>query len=84
MSVPFLRSFLSGIMIILFPLPLLAADAGSAVMHSTGGVWVNGAEVADSTSIFPGDVLETKPGFVANLDSEGSSVLIRPESIVKF
>jgi hypothetical protein len=29
-------------------------------------------------------VLETKPGFVAELDAEGSAVLIRPESIVKF
>ena len=29
-------------------------------------------------------MLETKPGFVANLDAEGSSVLIQPESVVKF
>jgi hypothetical protein len=71
-------------MIVLFPLSLLAADTGSAMLHSNGGVWVNGAEVADSTVIFPGDSLETKPGFVANLDAEGSSVLIRGESIVKF
>ena len=53
-------------------------------MHSKGGVWVNGAEVADSTAIFPGDVLETKPGSVANLDAQGSSILIEPQSIVKF
>ena len=45
---------------------------------------MNGTEVGDSTVIFPGDSLETKPGFVANLDAEGSSVLIQPESIVKF
>ena len=45
---------------------------------------MNGAEVADSTSLFPGDILETKPGFVAELDAAGSAVLIRPESIVKF
>ena len=71
-------------MIVLVPLSLLAADPGSAVVHSAGGVWVNGAEVADSTSVFAGDVLETKPGFVAELDAEGSAVLIRPESIIKF
>ena len=29
-------------------------------------------------------MIETKPGFVANLDADGSSVLIQPESIVKF
>src|ERR1700739_3318166 len=71
-------------MVLLCPLPLLAADTGSAVLRSEGGVWVNGSEVAGSTVVFPGDLLETKPGFVANLDAEGSSVLIQPESIVKF
>jgi hypothetical protein len=84
MSVSFSRNFVYQMMVVLLPLQLLAADTGSAVVHSKGGVWVNGAEVADSTAIFPGDVLETKPGFVAELDAEGSAVLIQPESIVKF
>jgi len=71
-------------MIILFPLSLMAADTGSAILRSTGGVWVNGMEVADSSAVFPGDLLETKPGFIANLDAEGSSILIQGESVVKF
>lgn len=71
-------------MIILLPLTLRAADTGSAVVHSSGGVSVNGTEVADSTAVFAGDLLETKPGFIANLDADGSSVLIQGESIVKF
>lgn len=54
------------------------------MLHSDGGVWVNGQEIATSTAIFPGDLIETKPGFVANLDADGSAVLIQPESIVKF
>lgn len=45
---------------------------------------MNGAEVVDSTAIFSGDLLETKSGSVANLDTEGSSVLIQSESVVKF
>jgi hypothetical protein len=84
MSVSALRTSLCWAMAVLCPLSLIAADTGGAVVHSKGGVWVNGAEIADSTAIFPGDVLETKPGSVANLDAEGSSVLIQPESIVKF
>jgi len=84
MSVSALRNFTCWVMVVLCPLSLAAADTGSAIVHNKGGVWVNGAEVADSTVIFPGDVLETKPGFVANLDAEGSSVLIQGESIVKF
>jgi hypothetical protein len=71
-------------MVVLCPPWLVAADPGSAIIHSKGGVWVNGAEAVDSTSIFPGDLVEAKPGSVANLDAEGSSVLIQPESILKF
>jgi hypothetical protein len=84
MSVSALRTFLCWALVVLCPLSLIAADTGSAVLHSEGGVWVNGFEIAGSTVVFPGDVLETRPGSVANLDAEGSSVLIQPESVVKF
>jgi hypothetical protein len=84
MSVSALRNLVAWLMLFLFPLSLSAADTGSAILRSAGGVWVNGNEIAGSTTIFTGDSLETKPGFVANLDVEGSSVLIQPESIVKF
>jgi hypothetical protein len=84
MSVGVLRNLVCWMMVFLCPLTLTAADTKSAVLHSDGGVWVNGQEVSASTVVFPGDLLETKPGFVANLDAEGSSVLIQPESIVKF
>lgn len=84
MSVSALRNSLCWMLALLCPLSLAAADTGSAVLHTQGGVWVNGFEVAGTTTVFPGDLLETKPGFVANLDADGSSVLIQPESIVKF
>ena len=84
MSVSALRKCVGWMMVVLCPLSLAAADTGSAVLHSEGGVWVNGLEIARSTVVFPGDLLETKPGFVANIDAEGSSVLIQPESVVKF
>ena len=84
MSVSALRNFIGWMMVFLCPLALAEADTGSAILHSEGGVWINGLEVAGSTAVLPGDLLETKPGFVANLDAQGSSVLIRPETIVKF
>jgi hypothetical protein len=84
MRVSALRKFVSWMMVILCPISLAAADTGSAVLHSEGGVWVNGFEIAGSTVVFPGDVLETRPGSVANIDAEGSSVLIQAESVVKF
>ncbi len=84
MSVSVLRSSMCWVMVVLCPLSLVAADTGSAVLHSDGGVWVNGFEIVGTSAVFPGDLLETRPGFVANLDAEGSSVLIQPESVVKF
>jgi hypothetical protein len=84
MSVSAARILVCWAMIVLFPLSLIAADTGSAIVRGNGGVLVNDTEVADSIAVFPGDTLETKPGFIANLDAEGSSVLIQGESIVKF
>jgi hypothetical protein len=55
-----------------------------AVLHTQGGVWVNGYEARDSSSVFDGDLIETKPTFSASLNLEGSEILIQPESVAKF
>jgi len=55
-----------------------------AILHTDGGVWVNGYEAHDSSAVFAGDVIETKSGSSANLTLEGSTVLLAPESISKF
>jgi hypothetical protein len=34
--------------------------------------------------VFPGDLLETKPGSSASLSLEGSTILIQPESVAKL
>jgi hypothetical protein len=57
---------------------------GAAILHAQGGVWINGYEARDSSAVFPGDLLETKPGSAANLILDGSTVLIQPESVVKL
>ena len=79
-----MRNFISWAMIVLWPVASMAADANAAVLRSKGGAWVNDAEAADSTPVFPGDRIDIRPGFVAELDAEGSSVLIQSESILKF
>jgi hypothetical protein len=84
MSVSAVRNFLCWTMCALFPLSLFAADSGSAMLRSKGGVWVNGKENPDSTAIFSGDLIETNPGSVANLDAQGSSVLIQSQSVVEW
>jgi len=84
MSVPMLRRMLAWMLVVLLPASVQAAETKSAVLHSQGGVWVNGMEAADSSAVFPGDLLETKPGFTASLSEDGSTVSIQPESVVKF
>ncbi len=59
-------------------------DRRSRILHTQGGVWVNGYEAKDSSAVFPGDLLETKPGSSANLNLDGSTVLIQPESVAKL
>jgi ferric-dicitrate binding protein FerR (iron transport regulator) len=61
-----------------------SGQAGAAILHAQGGVWVNGYEARDASAIFPGDLLETKPGATANLSLDGTSVLIQPESVAKL
>jgi len=81
---PMLRRILAWMLVVWLPASLQAADTKSAVLHSQGGVWVNGMEAADASAVFPGDLLETKPGFSASLSADGSTVSIQPESVVKF
>ena len=78
------RNFICWVLSVTLPLSVMAADTGSAILHSSGGVWINGSEAPDSTAMVSGDVVETKVGSVANVDADGFAVLIQPESIVKF
>lgn len=75
--------FVYWLMIAITPASLLA-QTPSAIVHTQGGVWVNGYEAKDASAVFSGDVIETKPDFSATLNLEGSSVVIQPESVVKF
>ncbi len=83
MSVSFIRSFVCWAMTVMVPQSLLG-QTPAAILHAQGGVWINGYEAKDSAAVFAGDLLETRPGFSANLTLEGSAVLIQAESVTKF
>jgi len=84
MSLSIFRGAFCWTLIVLLPSSLLAVDAGPAILHSKGPVWVNGKEAADSTAILPGDLLETETGEAVNLTTEGSTIVIQEQSIVKY
>jgi hypothetical protein len=75
------RILLCWCLILMLPHSVIAADLPVALLHAQRGVWVNGKEVPDSTAIFAGDTLQTQAGAVASLDSEGSTILLKPESV---
>jgi len=88
MRVSILRSLISCVLILILPASLLGQalpeQSGGAILHTQGGVWVNGYEAHDSSAVFAGDLIETKPGASANLSLEGTTVLIAPESVGKY
>lgn len=88
MRVPIVRACLCWAISAILPLSsmgqALPEKSGGAILHTQGGVWVNGYEAHDSSAVFPGDVIETKPDSSANLSLDGSTVLIAPESVSKF
>jgi hypothetical protein len=59
-------------------------QGASAILHTQGGVSVNDSEARDSTAVLAGDLIETKTGFSATLNLEGSTVQIQQESLAKF
>jgi len=83
MSVSVTRGIVGWALVVAVPLSLLG-QTPSAILHTQGGVWVNGYEARDASAVFAGDLLETKPGFFASLSLEGSTVLLQAESVAKL
>jgi hypothetical protein len=79
-----IRKYICWFMVIAWPVSLLAADSGAAMLHSNGKAWINGALTPASAAVFPGDLVQTESDAAASLSSTGSSVAILPGSLVKF
>jgi len=47
-------------------------------------VQVNGAGSRTITALFPGDSIQTEDNSVANISATGSSILVKPNALVKF
>jgi hypothetical protein len=70
--------------IVILPAPLLGQDAERAMLHSDGGTSVNGKAAPNSSAIFLHDRIETRPESNAKIDAQGSTVTIRPGTVVVF
>jgi hypothetical protein len=75
----------SCVLLLLFPGSMLAADSTAAMLYINGAALVNDARVPrSSAAIFAGDLLQTRPNSVANINEPGSSVSVLSDSLVKF
>ena len=84
MIVSLLRKSLCWMLIAVFPASLMAADTGAAMLYAKGEAWINGSAVPRSSAVFPGDLVQTKPDSVVNINAAGSNVMILSDSMVKF
>jgi hypothetical protein len=78
------RYILCWVVFALFPMSLLAADSGAAMLYAKGTAWLNGSAVPNSSAVFPGDLVQTKTNSMADINAPGSSIMILPDSVVKF
>src|ERR1700736_5553996 len=73
------------VLVISFPALMFAADNSAAMLYTNGTAWVNGAHVPRaSSSIFSGDLLQTRSDSVANINSPGSTITVFSDSLIQF
>jgi ferric-dicitrate binding protein FerR (iron transport regulator) len=71
-------------MIAILPGSLMADDSAAAILHSTGGVLLNGNLAPPSSAVFPDDLVRTPPNSEATINSGGSTVMVNPDTVVQF
>lgn len=78
------RNLVCGMMIVVLPASVMAQTSGGAMLHTDGGVWLNGNPAPNSSAIFPHDLVQTQKENKAKIDADGSSATIQPDTIVQF
>ena len=76
--------YLAWILVVLFPVSMVMADATSAMLIANGGATVNGSPIERATAVFPGDKVQTGPNTVATLTSPGLAVTVAGNSTLVF
>lgn len=72
------------LVVLLTSAALFAQGAGTAVLFGTGSVYLNGAQITNSSAVTPGDVIQTRENGAANINAPGSSVVVESNSIVRY
>lgn len=78
------QKMLAAVLLVIFPASMFAADTPGAMVYSHGTAMVNGNNLARSSALFVGDVVQTRPDSVANISEKGSSVIVLNDSLVQY
>jgi hypothetical protein len=78
------QKFISACLLLVMPGVLSAQDTASAVIFPAGTVYLNGAQLNNSSAFMTRDVLQTRENGAANINAAGSSAVVDSNSIVRF
>jgi hypothetical protein len=78
------RNLVCVVMVVALPASMIAQDSSRAMLHSEGGVWLNGNPAPSSSAIFTHDLIQTQKESRAKIDVYGTTVEVQPETIVQF
>ena len=78
------REVVSCVLLLIVPASLFAADQPAAMLYSHGAALLNGNNIARSSAIFSGDLIQTSADSAANINASGSIVLVLNDSLVQF
>jgi len=70
--------------VMILPVALFAAEPPAAMLYSHGTALLNGNTIQRSSAIFSGDLVQTNPDSVANINAVGSSILVLNDSLVQY
>src|SRR5579872_70375 len=77
------RKMVSCVLLIGFPVSLVASDSQAAMIYIHGAAWINGVHIPASSAIFSGDLLQTRSDSGANINAAGSSIIVLGDSLVQ-
>lgn len=61
-----------------------AQNTGVAVLNGSGTIYLNGGALSASNAVVAGDVIQTKDNGTATINGPAGSILIEPNSTVRF
>jgi len=78
------QRLMSACLLLVMPGVLSAQNTAAAVIFPAGTVYLNGAQLSNSSAFMTGDVLQTRENGAANINANGSSAVVDSNSIVRF